>query len=85
MRWLYRSSITTFSKAEELSFPFLKESVDCFSLAAFSFSSFLVLLEFGVSAFFLLPAEVADEAPPFRFLADWGFAPAASAFGGGAG
>ena len=79
------SSITTFSKAEELSSPFLKERVDCLSFVAFSFSSCFVLFELGVSAFFLLPAEVADEAPPFGFLVDWGFAPAASAFGGGAG
>ena len=74
-----------FSNAEEVSSPFLKERVVCLSLVAFSFSSCFVLFDLGVSAFFLLPAEVADEVPAFRFLADWGFDPAASAFGSGAG
>ena len=73
------------SKADDDSFPFLKQRVDYFSLADFSFSSFFVILRAGVSVFFLLLAEDADAGGAFRFWAEGGCVPSALLFGRGAG
>ena len=65
----YRSRMTTFSKAEELSYPLLKESLAWRRVLDFSFSRSFVLLELEVLDFFW-PTEVAVPGATFRFLAE---------------
>ena len=64
----YRSSMTMFSKAEELSSPLEKESLAWRRVLDFSFSRSFVLLDLEILDFFL-PAEVAVPGAAFRFLA----------------
>ena len=65
----YRSRMTMFSKAEELSSPLVNESFAWRRVLDFSFSSSFVLSELEVLDFFL-PAEVAVPGAAFRFLAE---------------